>query len=195
MIKLYAQAKLPTRFGLFEIYTFINDDEKDHAVLVRGNVKGRENVPVRIHSECLTGDVFGSLRCDCRDQLLQSLSYLGRQDYGMLIYLRQEGRGIGLLNKIKAYGLQDQGADTVDANLKLGLPVDTRDYSFASDVIEYFGIKSIMLMTNNPEKIKFLVDKGINVKGRIPIFSEPTPYDKFYLETKKNRLGHEIENI
>ncbi len=195
MIKLYAQAKLPTKFGLFEIYTFINDDEKDHAVLVRGNVRGRENVPVRIHSECLTGDVFGSLRCDCRDQLLQSLAYLGRQDYGMLIYLRQEGRGIGLLNKIKAYSLQDQGVDTVDANLKLGLPVDARDYSFAYDVIQYFDIKSIMLMTNNPEKIKFLIEKGINVKGRIPIFSDPTPYDKFYLETKKNRLGHEIENI
>jgi len=195
MIELYSHAKLPTRFGLFEIYTFINDDRKDHAVLVRGNIKGRENLPVRIHSECLTGDVFGSLRCDCRDQLLQSLAYLGRQDYGLLIYLRQEGRGIGLLNKIKAYSLQDKGIDTVDANLKLGLPVDSRDYSFASDVIKYFEVKSVMLMTNNPEKIKFLKEKGINVKGRIPIFSEPTPYDKFYLETKKNRLGHEIENI
>ncbi|MCY0851746.1 GTP cyclohydrolase II [Thermoplasma acidophilum] len=195
MIELYSNARLPTEFGLFRIYTFVNDENKDHAVIVRGDPRGKEDVPVRIHSECLTGDVLGSLRCDCRDQLIQSLRYLGRQDYGMLIYLRQEGRGIGLLNKIKAYSLQDSGADTVEANLKLGLPVDSRDYSFASEVIKFFEIKSIYIMTNNPEKMKALIESGINVKGRIPIFSDPTPYDKFYLETKKIKLGHEIENI
>ena len=156
MIKLSAKAKLPTIAGLFDIYTFQNSKSEEHAVLVKGDVTGKEDVPVRIHSECLTGDVFGSKRCDCRDQLLRSLVYLGDEPFGMLIYLRQEGRGIGLLNKIKAYSLQDEGYDTVEANLKLGLPADNRDYSFAVEVINYFNIKSIKLMANNPLKIDFL---------------------------------------
>jgi GTP cyclohydrolase II/3,4-dihydroxy 2-butanone 4-phosphate synthase/GTP cyclohydrolase II len=192
MIKLYSKAKLPTLAGDFEIYTFTNSEEEDHAVLVRGNIDGRNDIPVRIHSECLTGDVFGSKRCDCRDQLLRSLVYLGKQEYGMLIYLRQEGRGIGLLDKIKAYSLQEQGYDTVEANLMLGLPADKRDYTFAVDVLKYFHITSIKLMTNNPSKIDFLEENGIKISERIPVKSEPTPYDEFYLDTKRVRMGHQI---
>ena len=192
MIKLYSKAKLPTLAGDFEIYTFTNLEEEDHAVLVRGDIDGRNDIPVRIHSECLTGDVFGSKRCDCRDQLLRSLVYLGKQEYGMLIYLRQEGRGIGLLDKIKAYSLQEQGYDTVEANLMLGLPADKRDYTFAVDVLKYFHITSIKLMTNNPSKIDFLEENGIRISERIPVKSEPTPYDEFYLDTKRVRMGHQI---
>ncbi|OWP56238.1 MAG: GTP cyclohydrolase II [Thermoplasmatales archaeon B_DKE] len=192
MLELYSNAKLPTIFGLFEIYVFSDDENLENAVLVRGDVKSKEDVPVRIHSECLTGDVMGSKRCDCRDQLLKSLEYLGKQDSGMLIYLRQEGRGIGLLDKIRAYSLQDQGYDTVEANLMLGLPADKRDYTFAVEVIKYFDIKSIRLMTNNPLKMDFLQKYNIKITDRIPIISEPTPYDEFYLNTKKIRLGHQI---
>ncbi len=192
MLELYSRAKLPTIFGQFEIYVFSDDENLENAVLVRGDVNSKENVPVRIHSECLTGDVMGSKRCDCRDQLLKSLEFLGKQDFGMLIYLRQEGRGIGLLDKIRAYSLQDQGYDTVEANLMLGLPADKRDYTFAVEVIRYFGIKSIRLMTNNPLKMDFLKKYNIKITDRIPIISEPTPYDEFYLNTKKMRLGHQI---
>ncbi len=190
MIQFYSKAKLPTRFGVFEIYTFKNDENQDHAVLVHGDVENQENVPVRIHSECLTGDVFGSLRCDCRDQLLTSLKFLGSQENGMLIYLRQEGRGIGLLNKIKAYSLEDTGLDTVEANLEQGLPADNRKYGFAVEVIKYFKIKSIEIMTNNPEKIKYLEDNGIRISKRIPVIIKPTSFDEFYLETKKDKMGH-----
>jgi GTP cyclohydrolase II/3,4-dihydroxy 2-butanone 4-phosphate synthase/GTP cyclohydrolase II len=192
MLELNAKAKLPTIFGNFEIYTFKSPGNEEHAVVVKGNVQGKQDIPVRIHSECLTGDVLGSKRCDCRDQLLTSLDFIGKQEAGMLIYLRQEGRGIGLLNKIKAYSLQDQGYDTVEANLMLGLPVDKRDYSFAVGVLKYFGITSIKLMTNNPAKMDFLADNNINVSERIPVKSEPTPYDEFYLSTKKIRMGHQL---
>lgn len=192
MLEFYAKAKLPTMTGMFEIYTFKYDDEKEHAVVVRGDIMGKQDIPVRIHSECLTGDVLGSRRCDCRDQLLRSLVYLGKQEAGMLIYLRQEGRGIGLLNKIKAYSLQDEGYDTVEANLMLGLPIDKRDYGFAVEVLKYFKIHSIKLMTNNPAKIDFLTDNNINISERIPLKSTPTPYDEFYLTTKKMRMGHQL---
>ncbi len=190
MIEFYAKAKLPTRFGIFKIYVFKNEDNKDHAVLVHGDIEGEENVPIRIHSECLTGDVFGSMRCDCRDQLITSLKYIGSQERGMLIYLRQEGRGIGLLNKIRAYNLEDNGKDTVEANIEQGLPADNRQYNFAVDVIKYFKIKSIELMTNNPEKMKYLEGNGIKISKRIPLIIEPNSFDKFYLETKKDKMGH-----
>ncbi len=192
MIELFAKAKLPIMAGMFEIYAFKSEDGKEHAVLVKGDIMGKQDIPVRIHSECLTGDVLGSRRCDCRDQLLRSLAFLGKQDYGMLIYLRQEGRGIGLLNKIKAYSLQDEGYDTVEANIKLGLPVDRRDYTFAVEVLKYFRINSIKLMTNNPAKIDFLAENNIEVSERIPIKSTPTKYDEFYLSTKKYRMGHQL---
>lgn len=190
MFELYSSAKLPTMAGEFRIYTFKTDDQSEHAVLVRGDVQGKTDVPLRIHSECVTGDVFGSKRCDCRDQLIKSLVFLGKQDYGVLIYLRQEGRGIGLLNKIKAYSLQDEGFDTVDANLKLGLPADNREYDFVINVVKHFAIKSVRLITNNPAKIEYLEDRGISITGVIPIRSSPTEFDEFYLETKKKRMGH-----
>ena len=161
MIEFYSKANLPTRFGNFTVYVFKNEEHKDHAVLVKGDVLGKESVPVRIHSECLTGDVFGSMRCDCRDQLLTSLKMIGQGEKGILIYLRQEGRGIGLLNKIKAYNLEDEGLDTVQANVEQGLPPDARNYRFAVDVANYFKIKSIDLITNNPQKIKYLEENGI----------------------------------
>ena len=192
MLELNARARLPTIFGDFEIYTFKSPQNEEHAVVVKGEIQGKQDIPVRIHSECLTGDVLGSKRCDCRDQLITSLSYLGKQEAGVLIYLRQEGRGIGLLNKIKAYSLQDQGYDTVEANLMLGLPIDKRDYAFAVGVLKYFGISSIKLMTNNPAKMGFLTDNEIKVSERLPIKSEPTPYDEFYLSTKKMRMGHQL---
>lgn len=193
MFKLYSKASLPTIYGEFTIYAFKdNDDAREHAVLVRGDVFGKDSVPVRIHSECLTGEVLGSKRCDCRSQLMKSLEMLAEKEYGILIYLRQEGRGIGLFNKIKAYSLQDQGYDTVEANLMLGLPIDSREYSFAINVLKYFGIERIRLMSNNPLKFEFLEAHGIKVEERIPIITEPTPEDKFYLETKKTRLGHQL---
>jgi GTP cyclohydrolase II/3,4-dihydroxy 2-butanone 4-phosphate synthase/GTP cyclohydrolase II len=130
------------------------------------------------------------MRCDCRDQLLTSLKFIGSQERGILIYLRQEGRGIGLLNKIRAYNLEDNGKDTVEANIEQGLPADNRHYNFAVDVIKYFKIKSVQLMTNNPEKIKYLEDNGITINKRIPLIIEPTEFDKFYLETKKDKMGH-----
>ncbi|AKA49063.1 GTP cyclohydrolase [uncultured archaeon] len=190
MFEYYSSAKLPTMAGEFRIYTFETDDQSEHAVLVRGDVEGKEEVPLRIHSECVTGDVFGSRRCDCRDQLIKSLVFLGKQDYGVLIYLRQEGRGIGLLNKIKAYSLQDEGYDTVDANLRLGLPADNREYDYVINVLNYFKIKSVRLITNNPAKIKYLEERGIKIKGIIPMKSSPTEFDEFYLETKKKKMGH-----
>ena len=192
MIRLAAKAKLPTLAGYFDIYTFEDDVANENAVIVKGNLEAKENVPMRIHSECLTGDVFGSKRCDCRDQLLKSLVYLGEQPYGLLIYLRQEGRGIGLVNKIKAYSLQEQGYDTVEANLKLGLPADSRDYTYAVEVLNYFRIKSVKIMTNNPEKINFLESNGIKVSGRIALKSQTTEFNKFYLLTKKEKMGHQI---
>ncbi len=193
MFKLYSKANLPTVFGDFKVYAFKDEnDQREHAVLVRGDVFGKDSVPVRIHSECLTGDVFGSKRCDCRSQLIKAMEMLAREDFGILIYLRQEGRGIGLFNKIKAYSLQEQGYDTVEANLMLGLPIDSREYSFAINVLNYFEIRRIKLMSNNPLKFEFLKSNGIEVVERIPIISEPTPEDKFYLETKKTRLGHQL---
>ncbi len=190
MFEYYSSARLPTMAGEFKIYTFKTEGQYEHAVLVRGEVTGKAEVPLRIHSECVTGDVFGSRRCDCRDQLIKSLVFLGKQDYGIMIYLRQEGRGIGLLNKIKAYSLQDEGYDTVDANLKLGLPADNREYEFVVNVLRYFRIESIRLITNNPAKVKYLEDHGIKIEGLIPIRSSPTEFDEFYLETKKKRMGH-----
>ncbi len=192
MFELFAKARLPTIYGEFTIYAFSNEEGKDHAVLVKGEITGKTGVPLRIHSECVTGEVLGSKRCDCRDQLIKSLEYLGSHESGILIYLRQEGRGIGLLNKIRAYSLQDQGYDTVEANVALGLPVDKRDYTFVVNTLEYFKIKSVKLMSNNPTKFQFLLDNGIEIEERIPILSDPTPDDRFYLQTKRERLGHQL---
>ncbi len=190
-VRIIGVARLPTRFGLFRIVGFWNNrDGKEHVAMIHGDVRGKEHVPTRVHSECLTGDVMGSYRCDCRDQLEQGLQKLSSLECGMLLYLRQEGRGIGLLNKIRAYALQDRGLDTVEANLALGFRDDERDYSIAAHMIASLEVKSIDLMTNNPDKVNQLKAHGINVAGRIPHQIPANPHNQAYLETKANRSGH-----
>lgn len=193
-VKIAAFAELPSRFGDFHIVAFTNTrDGKEHAAIVRGEAWFSEDVPVRLHSECLTGDALGSLRCDCRDQLEHTLKMIGKMDKGILLYLRQEGRGIGLTNKIRAYELQDSGLDTVEANLALGFRDDERDYSIAAHMLESLRVKSIRLITNNPRKLNALKALGIQVNGRIPIVIPPNEYNRFYLETKAAKSGHLID--
>jgi GTP cyclohydrolase II len=193
-VRIVAMAELPSRFGDFHIVAFENNrDGKDHVAITKGDVIGASNVPVRLHSECLTGDALGSLRCDCRDQLESALKVIGQMEKGMVLYLRQEGRGIGLTNKIRAYSLQDQGLDTVEANLALGFRDDERDYAVAAHMLMSLKINSIQLMTNNPKKIDQLRQYGIQVIGRIPHIMEPNEYNRFYLETKAAKSGHMID--
>jgi len=193
-VKIAAIADLPSRFGEFQVVAFWNNrDSKDHAAIVHGNVCDREDMLVRMHSECLTGDGIESLRCDCRDQLESSLKQIADSDGGVLLYLRQEGRGIGLLNKIRAYGLQDHGYDTVEANLALGFRDDERDYAVAAHMLYSLRIKSIRLMTNNPRKIEDLTQHGIVISERVPLVIQPNPHNEFYLETKALRSGHLID--
>jgi GTP cyclohydrolase II len=193
-VRVVAVAELPTRFGDFRVVAFWNNrDEKEHIAVVHGEIVGAEHVPARLHSECLTGDALGSLRCDCRDQLGVALEKLAQMDHGLLLYLRQEGRGIGLLNKIRAYALQDTGLDTVEANLALGFRDDERDYAIAAHMIHSLGVKSVRLMTNNPEKIDQLTGHGVEVSGRIPHIIPPNEHNRFYLETKASRSGHWID--
>ncbi len=195
-VKIVAVADLPTRFGDFQIVAFYNDEEdKDHIALVRGDVSGKHDVPVRLHSECLTGDAIGSLRCDCRDQLTTALEAVGSMDTGIILYLRQEGRGIGLLNKMKAYQLQDMGYDTVEANEALGFRDDERDYAIAAHMIRSLEINSIKLMTNNPKKIKGLEKHGIKVNGRIPLLITPNRHNERYLKTKMAKSGHMLDDL
>ena len=190
-VQLVAKASLPTRFGNFTLYGFFDSREaKEHTAIVQGIVGGKERVPLRVHSECHTGDVWGSLRCDCRDQLEAALRHISLQPFGAVVYMKQEGRGIGLLNKIRAYQLQDLGLDTIEANQFLDLPVDARDYKVAARIITLLGIKSIALMTNNPDKIEKLRGEGIEVVERIPVIIEATTHDREYLETKKEKMGH-----
>lgn len=193
-VRIAAIADLPSRFGQFHVVAFWNNrDGKEHAAFVHGDVCNLENVPVRLHSECLTGDAIGSLRCDCRDQLEAALTALGKQESGLLLYLRQEGRGIGFINKIRAYGLQDHGYDTVEANLALGFRDDERDYAIAAHMLKSLKVKSIRLMTNNPRKINGLTALGVNVTDRIPLIIPPNPYNRFYLETKEEKSGHLLD--
>ena len=187
-------ADLPSRFGKFRIVAFWNNrDGKEHVAMVHGDVMGAEDLPTRLHSECLTGDVMGSLRCDCRDQLEAALRELGTMERGLILYLRQEGRGIGLINKVRAYALQDRGLDTVDANLVLGFRDDERDYSIAAHMLVSLNVGSIRLMTNNPNKIRQLEQHGIRITGRIPHVMPATPQNRFYLETKAARSGHQMD--
>jgi GTP cyclohydrolase II len=193
-VRVVAVADLPTRFGRFRLVGFWNNrDGKEHVAMVSGDVVGAEDVPVRLHSECLTGDVMGSLRCDCRDQLTAGLEAIERQGRGLLLYLRQEGRGIGLINKIRAYALQEQGLDTVEANLALGFRDDERDYAVAAHMLHSLGIRSVRLITNNPEKVRQLTQHRVTVSGRIPHVIPPNEYNRFYLETKARRSGHLID--
>lgn len=192
-VRVEAVAELPSRFGRFQIVAFWNNrDGKEHVAMVHGDVLGAEDLPTRLHSECLTGDVMGSLRCDCRDQLEVSLRAIGSLERGVILYMRQEGRGIGLVNKVKAYALQDRGLDTVEANLALGFRDDERDYAVAAHMLASLNVGSIRLMTNNPNKIKQLEQLGTKVSGRIPLVVPATDYNRFYLETKAARSGHQI---
>jgi GTP cyclohydrolase II len=193
-VRVVAVADLPTRFGRFRLVGFWNNrDGKEHVAMVSGEVVGGEDVPVRLHSECLTGDVMGSLRCDCRDQLTAGLEAIQRQGRGLLLYLRQEGRGIGLINKIRAYALQEEGLDTVEANLALGFRDDERDYAVAAHMLHSLGIRSIRLITNNPEKLRQLTQHRVTVSGRIPHVIPPNEFNRFYLETKARRSGHFLD--
>ena len=189
-VHIEAIAELPTRFGDFHIVAFSNNhDDKEHVAIIKGDVIGAEDVPVRLHSECLTGDAIGSLRCDCRDQLEAALKKIGSMERGMVLYLRQEGRGIGLTNKVRAYALQDAGADTVEANLQLGFEADHRSYDLAAAILRDLGVRSVRLMTNNPDKIAGLVAAGV-----------PTTHESHwvaagaasadYLTVKKAKMGH-----
>ena len=193
-VKVMGVADLPTRFGHFRIVAFWNNrDVKEHVAIIKGDILGAENVPTRLHSECLTGDVIGSLRCDCRDQLEASLERINSLDRGLVLYLRQEGRGIGLINKIRAYQLQDLGLDTVEANIALGFRDDERDYAIAAHMIGSLTVRSIQLMTNNPRKVQQLTEYGVKVSSRLPHVIPPNSHNRFYLETKRNRSGHWID--
>jgi GTP cyclohydrolase II len=191
VIRPVAKASLPSRFGDFIMYGFLDErNGKEHTAVVRGDIFSAKALPIRVHSECHTGDIFGSLRCDCRDQLEASLKYISKLEQGMVIYLRQEGRGIGLLNKLKAYSLQDEGYDTVEANIALGLPAEAREYQAAASIISWFEIESVQLLTNNPDKVTKLTSLGIRIDKRLPLIIESNEHNEFYLETKKQKMGH-----
>jgi GTP cyclohydrolase II len=190
-VELYARAKLPTRFGAFLILVFRNNrDTFEHVALVRGAVAGGQVVTTRVHSACLTGDVLGSLRCDCRDQLELALETLASAEAGVLLYMHQEGRGIGLGNKIRAYALQEGGLDTVEANLHLGFDDDLRDYQVAAMMLRLLGVRSVQLATNNPRKIFALKAYGVDVCGRLPLVARQNPHNADYLVTKARKAGH-----
>jgi GTP cyclohydrolase II len=195
-VRIVAIADLPSRFGRFQVAAFWNNrDGKEHIAIMHGDPMGREDVPTRVHSECLTGDALGSLRCDCRDQLEAALRSIARKEYGLVLYLRQEGRGIGLLNKLRAYGLQDRGLDTVEANLALGFRDDEREYSIAAHMLHSLKVRSIRLLTNNPKKVEELARHGVRISDRVPHVIPPNEYNRFYLETKRDKSGHILDPL
>ena len=188
-LRFISQAKLPTEFGTFQVHVFEHKGQ-EHLALVMGSLSESDVILTRIHSECLTGDGLFSLRCDCGPQLAHAMQAIQKAGQGVLIYLRQEGRGIGLTEKIKAYQLQDQGLDTFDANIQLGHAADSRDYDMLKEVFDYLKIKQVDLMTNNPEKIEALESQGITVHKRIPLHVGQNPHNKRYIDTKRNRFKH-----
>jgi GTP cyclohydrolase II len=195
-VKLIARAALPTRYGRFTIYGFKGRGPLDEAIaLVRRKLSGKTAPLVRVHSQCLTGDVLGSLRCDCRAQLELSLKKIGKAGSGILLYLPQEGRGIGLMNKLRAYQLQDGGMDTVEANETLGFAADARDYDFSAQILKKLGAKKIRLLSNNPEKVRQLEDSGIRVIQRVPCQPRISKISRAYLQTKKSKMGHILEGL
>jgi len=195
-MQMIAHADLPTRYGRFTIYGFEGRGPQEEAVaLVRGNVKGKTAPLVRVHSQCLTGDVLTSLRCDCRAQLELSLKEIGRAPSGILLYLPQEGRGIGLMNKLRAYELQDGGMDTVEANEKLGFAADARDYDFSAQILKKLGANKIRLLSNNPEKVRQLESAGIQVVERVACQPRVSKTSRAYLKTKKRKMGHLLKGI
>lgn len=195
-LRMVARAKLPTRYGSFTIYGFTgNGPMEEAAALVRGNLRSKLAPLVRVHSQCLTGDVLGSLRCDCRAQLELSLREIGKAPSGVLIYMPQEGRGIGLMNKLRAYQLQDGGMDTVEANEKLGFAADSRDYEFSGRILKQLGAEKIRLLSNNPEKVRQLQAAGIRVVERIPCQPRISKNSRAYLKTKKSKMGHLLKGV
>jgi 3,4-dihydroxy 2-butanone 4-phosphate synthase/GTP cyclohydrolase II len=197
LVRRVTEARLPTEWGDFTCYAYQSVlDGTEHLAFVRGAVQGQDNVLVRVHSECLTGDVFGSLRCDCGPQLVEAMHRIGQEGMGVVVYLRgHEGRGIGLGHKLRAYNLQDDGHDTVDANLALGFPVDSREYGIGSQILVDLGITTLRVMTNNPAKYGGLEGYGLEIVDRVPLLTEPNPENIHYLRTKRERMGHLLEDL
>ena len=196
LIEKVLETEMPTRWGVFRLHLYRSEiDDHHHLALVKGEVAGQQDVLVRVHSQCLTGDVFGSARCDCGNQLATAMQIIEKEGRGVLLYMRQEGRGIGLVNKLKAYVLQENGRDTVEANQELGFKPDLRDYGIGAQILQDLGLTTIRILTNNPRKVIGLEGHGLKITNRIPLQGQVTPYNKFYLETKRDKLGHLLSKL